>query len=84
MPITTDVFNQGTAGANEIENLLRAHPGTAYSLHEIEEELIGPGMNRTKHLDVFIAYLTLLGPQISDKKIEYRVVGGIPYFQWHG
>ncbi|MGA9030618.1 MAG: hypothetical protein WB404_09350, partial [Methanoregula sp.] len=62
---------------------LRAHPGMAYSLHEIEGALIGPGMNRTKHLDVFIADLTLLAPLLfQEKKIEYRVIEGVPYFRW--
>ena len=72
-------------GQNEIEHLLKEHPGVAYSLHEIEEALIGPGMNRTKHLDVFIANLTLLAPILfEEKKIEYRVSDGIPYFRWRG
>ncbi len=83
MPLSTNEFEKGTCGTNAIESLLMAHPGMAYSLHEIEEALIGPGMNRTKHLDVFIAYLTLLGPLLfKENKIEYRVVDGIPYFRW--
>jgi hypothetical protein len=85
MPLTTDGYNKGTEGINEIEALLRAHPDTAYSLHEIEEALIGPGMNRTKHLDVFIANLTLLAPLLfTEKKIGHRVINGVPYFRWQG
>jgi hypothetical protein len=85
MPLSTDEFKKGTEGINWIESLLREHPDTAYSLHEIEEALIGPGMNRTKHLDVFIADLTLLTPLLfKEKKIEYRVIDGIPYFRWQG
>ena len=48
MPLSSDEFEKGTAGTNGIETLLRAHPGMAYSLHEIEEALIGPGMNLYK------------------------------------
>ncbi len=85
MPLSSDEFEKGTAGTNGIETLLRAHPGMAYSLHEIEEALIGPGMNRTKHLDVFIADLTLLAPLLfQEKKIEYRIIEGVPYFRWRG
>jgi hypothetical protein len=85
MALSTDEFNKGTEGGNGIESLLKAHPDTAYSLHEIEEALIGPGMNRTKHLDVFIADLTLLTPLLfKEKKIESRVIDGIPYFRWRG
>jgi hypothetical protein len=85
MPLTAEEFNKGTEGINEIEALLRAHPDTAYSLHEIEEALIGPGMNRTKHLDVFIANLTLLAPLLfTEKKIGHRVINGVPYFRWQG
>jgi hypothetical protein len=85
MPLSADEFGKGTAGPNGIESLLKAHPGTAYSLHEIEEALIGPGMNRTKHLDVFIADLALLAPLLfKEKKIEYRVIDGVPYFRWRG
>ena len=80
MPLSADEFGKGTAGPKGIESLLKAHPGMAYSLHEIEEALIGPGMNRTKHLDVFIADLTLLAPLLfTEKKIEYRVIDGVPY-----
>ncbi|MFZ0006452.1 MAG: hypothetical protein WCC86_09745 [Methanoregula sp.] len=85
MSLSADEFEKGAAGTNEIENLLKQHPGVAYSLHEIEEALIGPGMNRTKHLDVFIANLTLIAPLLfEEKKIEYRVINGIPYFRWRG
>jgi hypothetical protein len=85
MPLSADEFEKGTTGTNGIEALLRAHPGTAYSLHEIEEALIGPGMNRTKHLDVFIAELTLLAPLLfQEKKIDYRVIDGVPFFRWRG
>jgi len=85
MPIPAETFMNGTTGTNRIETLLRANPGTAYSLHEIEEELIGPGMNRVKHLDIFIADLTLLTPLIgAEKQIESRVIDGIPYFRWRG
>jgi hypothetical protein len=85
MPLTSDEYNKGTEGINEIEALLRAHPDTAYSLHEIEKALIGPGMNRTKHLDVFIADLTLLAPLLfKEKKIGHRVIDGVPYFRWQG
>jgi hypothetical protein len=42
-------------------------------------------MNRTKHLDVFIADLTLLTPLLfKEKIIEYRVIDGVPYFRWRG
>jgi len=85
MPLSVAEFEKGESGTNEIEALLRKHPDTAYSLHEIEEALIGPGMNRTKHLDLFIAALTLLGPLLfEEKKIESRVINGIPYFRWKG
>jgi hypothetical protein len=85
MPLSAADFEKGTAGTNGIEALLRANPGMAYSLHEIEEVLIGPGMNRTKHLDVFIADLTLLAPLLfKEKKIEHRVIDGVPYFRWRG
>ena len=85
MTLSADEFNKGTEGGNGIESLLKAHPDTAYSLHEIEEALIGSGMNRTKHLDVFIADLTLLTPLLfKEKKIESRVIDGIPYFRWRG
>jgi hypothetical protein len=85
MPLSADEFKKGTEGINGIEALLKGHPDTAYSLHEIEEVLIGPGMNRTKHLDVFIADLTLLTPLLfKEKKIESRVIDGIPYFRWRG
>ncbi|MGB8308914.1 MAG: hypothetical protein WCE65_03665 [Methanoregula sp.] len=81
MSLSADEFEKGAAGTNEIENLLKQHPGVAYSLHEIEEALIG----RTKHLDVFIANLTLIAPLLfEEKKIEYRVINGIPYFRWRG
>jgi hypothetical protein len=85
MPLTAEEFNNGIEGITEIEALLRAHPDTAYSLHEIEEALIGPGMNRTKHLDVFIANLTLLAPLLfTEKKIGHRVIDSVPYFRWQG
>ena len=42
-------------------------------------------MNRTKHLDVFIADLTLLAPLLfTEKKIGHRVIAGVPYFRWQG
>jgi len=85
MPLLPDEFRKGTTGPNGIETLLREHPDMAYSLHEIEEALIGPGMNRTKHLDLFIADLTLLAPLLfTEKQIEYRVIDGVPYFRWRG
>ncbi len=85
MPLTAEEYNKGTEGINEIVALLMAHPDTAYSLHEIEEALIGPGMNRIKHLDVFIADLTLLAPLLfMENTIGHRVIDGIPYFRWQG
>ena len=83
MTISSDEFRNGGEGENEIEKLLRANPGKAWSLHEIEEEIIGREMNRRKHLDVFIADLTLLAPLLFDsKKIEYKIIDGTPYFKW--
>jgi hypothetical protein len=83
MPLSADEFMKGLQETNRIASLLKSHPETAYSLHEIEEALIGPGMNRTRHLDVFIAELTLLAPLLfTEKKIESRVIDGIPYFRW--
>ena len=85
MPLSADEFSKGTEGINGIEALLKGHPDTAYSLHEIEEALIESGMNRTKHLDVFIADLKLLTPFLfKEKKIESKVIDGIPYFRWRG
>jgi hypothetical protein len=85
MPLSAAEFEKGEPGTNMIEALLRAHPDMAYSLHEIEEALIGPGMNRVKHLDLFIADLSLLAPLLfEEKKIEHRVINGIPYFRWRG
>lgn len=83
MTISADEFKAAPTGVNEIEELLRADPGRAWSLHEIEEEIIGREMNRKKHLDVFIADLTLLAPLLFDSKtIESKIIGGIPYFKW--
>lgn len=83
MTISSDEFQSAAAGENGIEKLLREHPEKAWSLHEIEEELIGREMNRMKHLDVFIADLTLLAPFLFEsKKIESKIIGGIPYFKW--
>jgi hypothetical protein len=83
MTISRDEFRNGESGVNEIERLLREHPDTAWSLHDIEEAIIGREMNRRKHLDVFIADLALLTPLLfDDKKIEYKIIQGIPYFKW--
>ena len=83
MPISADEFSKSSSGTNEIEKLLRSNPDKAYSLHEIEEEIIGKEMNRRKHLDVFIADLTLLTPLLfRDNKIECKVIRGISYFKW--
>jgi hypothetical protein len=85
MPLSSDEFRKGSAGTNAIEELLRANPYKAYSLHEIEEAIIGTEMNRRKHLDLFIADLTLLTPILfKEGKIESRVIDGIPYFKWKG
>jgi hypothetical protein len=81
--ISSEEFENGVSGANEIEKLLRENPGRAWSLHEIEEEIIGREMNRRKHLDVFIADLTILAPLLFDAgKIEYKILEGVPYFKW--
>ncbi len=83
MTISSDEFESAVAGENKIEALLRENPGKAWSLHEIEEEIIGREMNRMKHLDVFIADLTLLAPLLFEsKRIESKIIGGIPYFKW--
>ena len=83
MPISIDEFCKGSLGPNEIEKLLKANPDKAYTLHEIEEAIIGKEMNRQKHLDVFIADLTMLAPLLFEvDKIECRVVNGTPYFRW--
>jgi uncharacterized protein VirK/YbjX len=83
MPISVAEFNKGFLGPNEIEKLLRKNPDRAYSLHE--EAIIGKEMNRQKHLDVFIADLTMLTPLIFEtQQIECRVVDGIPHFRWTG
>ena len=83
MTISSDEFRNGVSDPNEIEKLLRENPDRAWSLHEIEEEIIGKEMNRRKHLDVFIADLTLVAPLLfDDKKIEYKIIQGIPYFKW--
>ena len=83
MPITAEDFSRASSGPNEIEKLLRANPDKAYSLHEIEEELIGKDMNRRKHLDIFIANLTMLSPLIFDLElVQYRIIGGVVYFRW--
>ncbi|HUH79183.1 MAG TPA: hypothetical protein VLY83_04730 [Methanoregula sp.] len=85
MPVTTDEFMKSTPGANSIAALLRENPDRAYSLHEIEEEIIGKEMNRRLHLDVFIADLTLIAPLLFDTgEIECRRVEGVPYFHWSG
>ncbi len=83
MRISSDEFKSAPAVENEITKLLRENPEKAWSLHEIEEEIIGKEMNRMKHLDVFIGDLTLLAPLLFEsKKIESRIIGGIPYFKW--
>jgi hypothetical protein len=83
MPISSDEFKQSVSGANEIERLLKENPDKAWSLHEIEEKLIGTGINRIKHLDAFIGNLILLAPLLFDsEKIEYKIIQGIPYFKW--
>lgn len=83
MPITSDEFEAGEAGQNQVEAFLRAHPGEAFALHEIEAALIGPEVNRRLHLDRFIADLVVLAPQFcGEKRIECRDVGGTPYFRW--
>jgi hypothetical protein len=83
MTISSEEFRNSESGENEIEKLLRENPGKAWSLHEIEEEIIGREMNRKKHLDVFIADLTLLTPLLLDNnKIESKIIQGIPYFKW--
>jgi hypothetical protein len=62
---------------------LKENPEKAWSLHEIEEAIIGREMNRMKHLDVFIGDLTLLAPLLFEsKRIKSRIIGGIPYFKW--
>ena len=83
MTISSDEFASAAAGVNEIEQLLKSDPGRAWSLHEIEEEIIGREMNRRKHLDVFIADLTLLAPLLFESKsVEWKIIGGTPYFKW--
>jgi len=83
MPITAEEFERGSTGPNEIERLLKSDPSRARSLHEIEEAIIGPEMNRRTHLDIFIANLTMLTPLLfRDEPIVCRVVGGVPYFKW--
>ncbi|HVN74155.1 MAG TPA: hypothetical protein VMT44_06150 [Methanoregula sp.] len=85
MPITAEEFLKGTTGANCIASLLRENPDKAYSLHEIEEEIIGKEMNRMLHLDIFIAELILLAPLLFETgEIECRHVNRIPYFRWSG
>ncbi len=83
MPITSDEFERGTAGPNQVEVFLRAHPDEAFALHEIEAAVIGPEVNRRLHLDRFIADLIVLAPQFcGEKRIECRDVGGTLYFHW--
>ena len=83
LPITSDEFDCGESGPNQVEAFLRAHPEEAYALHEIETALIGPEVNRRLHLDRFIADLIVLAPQFcGERRIECRVVGGTPYFRW--
>lgn len=83
MPISSDEFKRSVSGANEIEKLLKENPDKAWSLHEIEEKIVGAEINRIKHLDAFIGSLTLLAPLLFDsKKIEYKIIQGIPYFKW--
>ncbi len=83
MPITSDEFDRGEPGPNQIEVFLRSHPDEAYALHEIEAALIGPEVNRRLHLDRFIADLIVLAPQFcGERRIECRVVDGTPYFRW--
>ena len=84
MPISAEEFNKAPTGQNEIEKLLRANPDKAYSLHEIEEEIVGKEMNRRKHLDIFIANLTLLAPLIFELElVQCRVIDGVVYFRWN-
>jgi hypothetical protein len=75
MPISADEFSKSSSGTNEIEKLLRSNPDKTYSLHEIEEEIIGKEMNRRKHLDVFIADLTLLTLQSKYSLIRINLMG---------
>ena len=83
LPITSEEFERGEAGQNQVEAFLRAHPDEAYALHEIEAALIGPEVDRRLHLDRFIADLVVLAPQFcGEKRIECRDVGGTPYFRW--
>jgi len=83
MPITAEEFERGSIGQSEIEQLLKSDPSKAWTLHEIEEAIIGTEMNRRKHLDIFIANLTMLTPLLfRDEQIVCRVVGGVPYFKW--
>jgi hypothetical protein len=68
MPLIAEEYTKCTEAIHEIKTLLMAHPDTAYSLYEIEESLIGPGMNCEKRLDFFIAALTLHAPLPVTKK----------------
>ncbi|MEN6341695.1 MAG: hypothetical protein ABFC89_03960 [Methanospirillum sp.] len=83
MPITSDEFDRGEVGPNQVEAFLKEHPNKAYALHEIETALIGPEVNRRLHLDLFIADLVVLAPQFcGERRIECRVIDGTPYFRW--
>jgi len=83
VPITSDEFDRGQVGPNQVEAFLRAHPDEAFALHEIEAALIGPEVNRRLHLDRFIADLIVLAPQFcGERRIECRVVDETPYFRW--
>jgi len=83
VPITSDEFDRGEPGPNQVEVFLRSHPDEAYALHEIEAALIRPEVNRRLHLDRFIADLIVLAPQFcGERRIECRVVDGTPYFRW--
>jgi hypothetical protein len=84
MPVSAWEFSEGSGQINEIERFLRAHPDTGYSLHEIEAAIIGDPVDRTRHLDLFIADLLLLVPRLfEEERIECRVIEGIPYFKWN-
>jgi hypothetical protein len=85
MPLSEDEFTKASCGPNTLEEMLRANPGRAYSLSELEEMIIGKEMNRKKHLDVFIADFALLAPLIFElEKIRCKKVNGITYFMWAG
>lgn len=84
MPVSAWEFNEGSVRVNKIEQFLRAHPDTGYSLHEIEAAIIGDQIDRIRHLDLFIADLLLLIPRLfEEERIECRVIKGTPYFKWN-